>query len=99
MKPKDFEAEVIEVITQTPDVKTIRLKIPEDIEFIPGQFFMVKMDKKLAPFTFASAPKKSYTELTIKQIGEVTKKMHNLKKGDKIKLRGPFGKDLNFEDN
>ena len=99
MKPKDFEAEVIDIINQTPDVKTIRLKIPEDIEFIPGQFCMVKIDKKLAPFTFASAPQKGYTELTIKQIGEVTKKMHNLKKGDKIQLRGPFGKDLNFENN
>jgi sulfite reductase subunit B len=91
---RPIEAEVIEVITETPAIKTIRMRPKEEISFKTGQFIeMTIPGSGEAPFTPSSQPKiKDIMEVTVMRVGKVTQRIHELKKGDKVGLRGPFGK-------
>ncbi|MFC1700012.1 FAD/NAD(P)-binding protein, partial [Candidatus Omnitrophota bacterium] len=45
-----------------------------------------------APFTPSSKPSvKEELEVTVMKVGKVTEQIHQLKKGDRVGLRGPFG--------
>jgi len=91
---RPIEAEVIEVITETPSIKTIRIEPKEPITFKTGQFVELTVPGVgEAPFTPSSRPAiKNLIELTIMNVGKVTGKVHELKKGDIVGVRGPFGK-------
>jgi len=91
---RPIKTEVIEVITETPNIKTLRLKPSEPIDFVAGQFIELTVPGVgEAPFTPSSNPlKKDIMEVTIMEVGKVTKKIHELKKGDIVGLRGPLGK-------
>ena len=91
---RPIEAEVIEVITETPTIKTIRMRPKEEITFKTGQFIeMTIPGVGEAPFTPSSQPKvKDVMEVTVMKVGKVTDRIHELKKGDTVGLRGPFGK-------
>jgi sulfite reductase subunit B len=91
---RPIEAEVIEVITETPSIKTIRIEPKEPITFKTGQFVELTVPGVgEAPFTPSSRPAiKNLMELTIMNVGKVTGKVHELKKGDIVGVRGPFGK-------
>ncbi|MBN2121275.1 MAG: FAD/NAD(P)-binding protein [Candidatus Omnitrophica bacterium] len=91
---RPIEAEVIEVITETPTIKTIRMRPKEEISFKTGQFIELSVPGVgEAPFTPSSKPKvKDMIEVTVMRVGKVTEKIHELKKGDIVGLRGPFGK-------
>ena len=76
-----------EIITHNEFNKTFVLDHSFD-EAYPGQFAMVWLpgiDEK--PISFSAQ-----NEITIKKIGPFTKKAFELKEGDKIWLRGPYGK-------
>lgn len=95
---------ITKIKEETYDVKTFRLKLPKRINFIPGQYCLVSfIDKKKfesdpRPFTFTNSPTEEgdFIELTIKKMGEFTTTLHNLKKGAKLKIDGPYGEALNF---
>ncbi len=91
---RPIKAEVIEVITETPSIKTIRIEPKEPITFKTGQFVELTVPGVgEAPFTPSSRPAiKNLMELTIMNVGKVTEKVHELKKGDIVGVRGPFGK-------
>lgn len=91
---RPIEAEVLEVITETPTIKTIRLKPKEQIPFKTGQFIELTIPGVgEAPFTPSSRPSvRDLMEVTVMKVGKVTEKVNELKKGDVIGLRGPFGK-------
>jgi sulfite reductase subunit B len=90
---RPIEAEVIEVISETPTIKTIRFRPAEPITFATGQFIEVTIPGVgEAPFTPSSKPSvKDIMEVSVMKVGKVTEKIHELKKGDKIGIRGPFG--------
>ncbi|MFH1459701.1 MAG: FAD/NAD(P)-binding protein [Candidatus Omnitrophota bacterium] len=90
---RPIEAEVMEVITETPTIKTIRFKVKEDISFATGQFIEMTIPGiGEAPFTPSSNPSvKEIMEVTVMKVGRITEKIHKLEKGDKIGIRGPFG--------
>ncbi|MFH1092763.1 MAG: FAD/NAD(P)-binding protein [Candidatus Omnitrophota bacterium] len=90
---RPIEAEVIEVISETPTIKTIRFIAKEEMSFATGQFIeMTIPGVGEAPFTPSSRPSdKEVMEVTVMKVGKVTEKIHKLKKGDKIGIRGPFG--------
>ncbi len=74
-----------EIIEESPTVKTFI--IDKDFDFKPGQFAMLWLpgvDEK--PFGFSS--KNSFS---VARVGNFTKKMHELKEGDIIGVRGPYG--------
>jgi ferredoxin-NADP reductase len=39
---KEFETTVIDTIQRTHDIKSFRFSCPEDADFKPGQFFILK---------------------------------------------------------
>jgi len=100
----EFIGDVLEVRQETPDVKTFRIAKPKGFSFIPGQYCLVafidKFNGESRPFTFTTSPLvKDYFELTIKQMHEFTTALHGLKKGEKLRINGPMGEALNYNEN
>ena len=93
------ETEVIDVTTETPTIKTIRFKPKEPIPFAAGQFVELTIPGVgEAPFTPSSRPaRKDVMEVTVMKVGKVTERVHELKKGDIIGIRGPLGKGYPIE--
>ena len=91
---------ISEVIDETPLVKIFRVELPEDIDtnFYPGQFFMVSFvdDTEIKTgraYSIASSPlKKSYLEIALNKVGPFTTKLFQMKEGDLLKFKGPYGK-------
>ena len=80
---------IIETKNETKVVKTIKFHFEGDIS--PGQFFMVwipKIDEIPMSVSFIKNREKG---ITFKKIGEATNELFNLKVGDKIGIRGPYG--------
>lgn len=91
---------ISEIRDETPTVKSFKVSLPEnfDIDFLPGQFFMVSFPNdpqlKIArAYSIASSPmEKGYLEIALNKIGAFTTKMFDLKEGDLLKFKGPYGK-------
>lgn len=88
------KAVVEKVINETPQIKTFVFRPEHPIEFKTGQFVNVTIPGVgEAPFTPSSDPEvKDVMEITIMKAGVVTEKIHSLKVGDKVGIRGPLGK-------
>jgi len=97
---RPVKTEVLDVITETPTIKTLRLKPEEAISFRTGQFIELTVPGAgEAPFTPSSRPsQKEVLEVTVMRVGKVTEKIHQLKKGDTVGLRGPFGNGYPLDD-
>ena len=77
--------EIKEIVVETPTVKTFILD--RKFKFMPGQFAMLWLpgvDEK--PFGYSSD-----RSFTVTKVGRFTETMHNLKEGDLIGVRGPYG--------
>ncbi len=94
------EAEIVNIKDETPSIKTFVLKPKERIPFKTGQFMEVAIPGFAeGPFTPSSDPDDtSRLEFTIMNVGRVTKALHNMKKGDIVGLRGPYGAGYPLED-
>jgi NAD(P)H-flavin reductase len=68
----------------------------ESLDYIPGQFVEVSIaGVGEAPITIASSPTyKDGFELVVRRIGNVTNAIHKLRVGDKLGIRGPFGRGI-----
>jgi len=66
----------------------------------PGQFVeMSLLGIGEAPISITSSPShQGFLEFTIRAVGKLTKAIHNLKPGDRVYLRGPYGNSFPFED-
>ncbi|MEA3350041.1 MAG: FAD/NAD(P)-binding protein [Chloroflexota bacterium] len=66
----------------------------------PGQFVMVSaLGIGEAPISISSSPSRSNGEfeLCVRKVGNVTNALHNMKPGDTIGIRGPFGASFPIE--
>lgn len=90
---RPIRAKVLDVIAETPTIKTIRFKPDELFTFRTGQFVELTIPGVgEAPFTPSSKPSiKDTMEVSVMRVGKVTQKVHELKRGDVIGVRGPFG--------
>src|SRR5437867_5769104 len=92
-------AEVIDVVKETPRVRTIRFEIPGWAGHRAGQHVDVRLTagdgyQAERSYSIASAPGGSQLELTVVRIGdgEVSPYLTDeLQPGDQIELRGPVG--------
>jgi len=91
-------AEIIDITVERPDTKTFTVryldpKLQKKFSFMPGKFMMVSVfGHGEIPISITSSPYKTETiRFTVVNVGNVTNAMHNLKKGELIGLRGPFG--------
>lgn len=85
MRP--ISAKIVEVVEETPTIRTFRLDTQDWLRSMPGQFIMAwvrGVDE--VPMTM------SYDNgITVQKVGEATEAMFQLKAGDKISIRGPYG--------
>ena len=88
-----IEAEIINVATETSNIKTFTLKSREAIKFRAGQFMDVSVQGiGEAPFTPSSNHNISdKLDFTIMNVGRVTKLLHEMDRGKTVGLRGPYG--------
>ena len=96
---KPHEAIVLKRTQEGPNLFTLRLKftdqkIQDTYEFEPGQFNMLYLyGVGEIAISIVSDPEDSHIiDHTIRVVGRVTKGMTNLKTGDRIGLRGPYGR-------
>lgn len=89
-----IEAKIEKVVAETPNIKTFVLKPKEEIAFTTGQFVELTVPGVgEAPFTPSSSPyQKEKIEITIMDVGRVTNKLHQMKEGEIVGIRGPYGK-------
>ncbi len=87
------------IIEETPNVWTIRL-VPENgklLAYNPGQFGFIRfpggnVKNEEHPFSISSAPGDKYISVTIKELGDFTSQIKELKIGQKALLDAPYGK-------
>lgn len=80
---------IINIIQETYDTKTFIFSWSKDV--IPGQFVMVWIPGIDEIPMSISGITKTFKSITVKAIGEATKKIHELLIGDYINIRGPYG--------
>lgn len=87
------EAILEKVIDETSNIKTFVIRPLEPFSFKTGQFVELAVPGiGEAPFTPSSSPYKTDTiEITIMKAGFVTGKLHEMKGGEKLGIRGPYG--------
>jgi sulfhydrogenase subunit gamma (sulfur reductase) len=96
---------IVKVQTETYDTKSFELEFVESsakegFRFRPGQFVEASvLGVGEAPFGLASNPKHPLTFwITVRAVGSVTKALHQLKVGEWIGIRGPFGNGFSFDE-
>jgi ferredoxin-NADP reductase len=91
--------EVVEVVDETPRVRSIRLVVPEWPGHRPGQHVDVRLTAEdgyqaQRSYSIASAPEAAHVELTVERLddGEVSPYLvDELRTGDLLEIRGPIG--------
>jgi len=88
-----MRSEVLEVKPETPTIKTVKIRPEDSVSFETGQFIELTVPGfGEAPFTPSSRPDvKETLEISVMKVGKVTEKIHALKAGDIVGVRGPFG--------
>jgi ferredoxin-NADP reductase len=92
-------AEVVDVVAETPRVKTIAFDVPDWPGHRAGQHLDVRLTAEdgyqaQRSYSIASAPDGTRVELTVERLddGEVSPYLtDDLRPGDRIELRGPVG--------
>lgn len=97
---KPIEVKVERVLTESPGIKSFILKPENELKFATGQFVELTLPGfGEAPFTPSSSPlDRKRFEVTVMNAGYVTSRLHQLKKGAVLGVRGPFGKGYPLEE-
>ncbi len=88
---------VNEIVEETHDVKTLKLRLENNSlpSFIPGQFITVYFEETGTPegksYSISSSPQEKTINITVKTMGEFSRRLCNMKIGDKIKASLPYG--------
>jgi NAD(P)H-flavin reductase len=92
-------ASLVEVVEETPTIRTLVLEPQTPLEFRAGQFVQLTLPGEgEAPFTPSSSPlQRDRVAITILRTGAVTDRLHECAVGRKLGLRGPFGKGYPIE--
>jgi NAD(P)H-flavin reductase len=96
---RPIKAKLTEVINESPLIKTFVLTPEEEFSFETGQFIELSVDGiGEAPFTPSSSPLiKDKLEVTVMKTGYVTGLMHEMKPGESMGIRGPYGRGYPLE--
>lgn len=92
-------AEITEVIPETGNIRTFRLRPAEPVFFQAGQFIELSIPGVgEAPFTPSSSPAETaFMDVTVMRVGYVTEALHELGAGARVGVRGPLGKPYPLE--
>ena len=84
--------EIKRVIQETDTVKTFIFNWPVHDE-VPGQFMMLWNFKDEKPMSMSLIdPVNNEIGFTIRKVGEFTQALHQMEEGDKLGIRGPYGR-------
>ncbi len=92
---------VLAVHQETPNVWTLKLEPPaggKRFDYRPGQFHFLHLRRGRGlpteehPFTISSSPTREHLSSTIKESGDFTRTIGQTQPGDRIAIRGPFGR-------
>lgn len=93
-----MEAEVVERVQESPTIFTLRLRFTDPTQhaayrFVPGQFNMLYLyGVGEIPISIVSDPEdETVIDHAIRVVGRVTRGFKELKAGDRIGIRGPYG--------
>jgi NAD(P)H-flavin reductase len=90
----------VEQLTALEKVFTLSLPGGQPLDHRPGQFVEVSvLGVGEAPISISSSPSRSEEifELCVRKVGDVTAAIHQLGVGDKLGIRGPFGRSFPYE--
>lgn len=92
--------EVTDIDQLSSNIVEIKL-VPtgKGIKFIPGQFIFLSVDCKMGckvshefhPFTIDSAANTEEISLAVKALGDDSEKLQHIKRGNLVKVEGPYG--------
>ncbi len=92
---------VLAVHQETPNVWTLQLEPPaggKRFDYRPGQFHFLhlrrgrRLPSEEHPFTISSSPTREHLSSTIKESGDFTHTIGQTQTGDRIAIRGPYGR-------
>ncbi len=85
-------------LTKTETFFEIGLDDGQPLGHVPGQFVEVSIyGVGEAPISVSSPPGGNTFQLIVRNVGDLTNKLHSLSEGDKIGIRGPFGTGFDTE--
>lgn len=97
-------ATIVEVIDETPTIKTFRVVLDDEekmqcFSFRPGQVGQLSVfGVGESTFVINSSPTRlDYLQFSVMRVGEVTSRLHQLKAGDKVGVRAPLGNGFPVE--
>lgn len=95
---KPFKAIISDIKELTGDVRLFKVIPERSVHYLPGQFFMLSVwGTGEAPISVSSTEGiQPYLEFGIRKVGKVTGAIHELKVGDTLWLRGPFGNSFDL---
>ena len=92
-RPKFF---VENIIKDTKDTFSIKLRSTEKLKFVAGQFCFLRLNKEglyaRHPFTISSAPHEESLMFTVKNTGRFTQALLEMKENEELLVDGPFGR-------
>jgi len=80
---------IIKIKAEAPEIKTFTFQYPG--KMIAGQFFMIWIPGVDEIPMGVSYIDRDVKGITFRRVGDATKALYNLKQGDKIGVRGPYG--------
>jgi len=96
--PKSATLKRVEKVTECETLFEIEKDDHTPLGHQPGQFVEVSIfGVGEAPISVSSAPGKTSFEIVVRKVGDLTAKLHAMKPGDKIGIRGPLGHGFDVE--
>ncbi len=90
--------QITKIKSETKDTKTFTLKYGdkegnEYPSFQPGQFIMISIyGFGEAPFSLSSIDGNRTSEITVRNVGNLTNRLFNFHEGERVDVRGPYGR-------
>lgn len=99
-RPEPATLVKVQPVTDMECFFELRLDSGKELDHMPGQFVEVSIaGMGEAPFGISSSPtRKGSFHLLLRRVGNVSGALHRLKAGDKVGIRGPFGKPFPVDD-
>lgn len=96
--PRAYRSRLLNVRDECAGVKTFRLEVPRSFSFIPGMWVMLRFPdgpNHARAYSIASSPcEKGCVEISLNKVGPLTARLFELKRGETLDLKGPYGKWL-----
>ena len=90
---------IVDVVDETPTVKTIEFMDRDIASSKPGQFLMTWIpciDE--IPMSISLKSKSGICAITVKKVGEATSRLHEMQRGERLGIRGPYGNGFKIQD-